>query len=223
MSPRPRTSRGSRREAHIEWLKLIDVSGPFLSVPVLTKEWPDLEPLDSAERDKLRRAHGDWQASGDRLAWIAFVLEELLGWQGLVRRDDMERHALPVAEHETVITPSFTLNDPASGDVRLLGMISDDSPVARVRGSDSPATPRTGWPSCAAPAGSNWGWRPTAGGGRWCGRLPGASRPLPSLTASPGQIHPNGSWFEPSFPCFSAGGGSPCRRLVSSRHCSGSR
>ena len=141
MSPRPRTSRGSRREAHIEWLKLIDVSGPFLSVPVLTKEWPDLEPLDGAERDKLRRAHGDWQASGDRLAWIVFALEELLGWQGLVRRDDMERHAVPVAEHDTVITPSFTLNDPASGDVRLLGMISDDSPVARVRGSDWPATP----------------------------------------------------------------------------------
>jgi hypothetical protein len=141
MSPRPRASRGSRREAHIEWLKLIDVSGPFLSVPVLTKEWPDLEPLDGAERDKLRRAHGDWQASGDRLAWIDFVLDELLGWQGLVHRDDMERLALPVAEHETVITPSFTLNDPTSGDVRLLGMISDDSPVARVRGSDWPATP----------------------------------------------------------------------------------
>jgi hypothetical protein len=141
MSPRPRTSRGSRREAHIEWLKLIDVSGPFLSVPVLTKEWPDLEPLDGAERDRLRRAHGDWQASGDRLAWITFVLEELLGWQELVHRDDMDRLALPVAEHETVITPSFTLNDPSSGAVRLLGMVSDGSPVARVRGSDWPATP----------------------------------------------------------------------------------
>ena len=141
MSPRPRASRGSRREAHIEWLKLIDVSGPFLSVPVLTAEWPDLEPLDGAERDRLRRVHGDWQASGDRLVWIAFVLEELLGWQGLVRRDDMDRLALPVAEHEAVITPSFTLTDPASGDVRLLGIISDDSPVARVRGSDWPATP----------------------------------------------------------------------------------
>jgi hypothetical protein len=50
MSPRPQTSRGSRRDAHIEWLKLIDISGPFLSVPVLIKEWPDLEPLDGAER-----------------------------------------------------------------------------------------------------------------------------------------------------------------------------
>jgi hypothetical protein len=97
--------------------------------------------LGAAERDRLRRAHGDWQASGDRLAWIAFVLEELLGWQELVRRDDVDRLALPVTEHEAVITPSFTLNDPASGDVRLLGMVSDDSPVVRVRGSDWPATP----------------------------------------------------------------------------------
>ena len=141
MSPRPRTSRGSRREAHIEWLKLIDVSGPFLSVPVLTAEWPDLEPLEPAMRDRLRRAHGDCQASGDQSSWITFVLEELLGWQGLVRRDDMDRLALAVAEHEAVIAPSFTLADPASGDVRLLGMVSDDSPVARVRGSDWPATP----------------------------------------------------------------------------------
>ena len=144
MSPDPGPGRtGSRTtQTHIDWLKLIDVSGPFLSVPVLTKEWPDLEPLDGAERDKLRRAHGDWQDSGDRRAWIAFVLEELLGWQELVRRDDMERHAVPVAERNTVITPSFTLNDPASGDVRLLGMISDNSPVARVRGSDCAGHPR---------------------------------------------------------------------------------
>ena len=141
MTPRPRTSRVPRREAHIEWLKLIDVSGPFLSVPVLTAEWPDLEPLEPAMRERVRREHGDWQAGGDRSSWIAFVLEELLGWQELVLRDDMNRLALPVAEHEAVIKPSFTLSDPASGDVRLLGMISDDSPVARVRGSDWPATP----------------------------------------------------------------------------------
>jgi hypothetical protein len=137
----PRTSRGSRREAHIEWLKLIDVSGPFLSVPVLTAEWPDLEPLEPALRERLRRAHSDWQASGDRSGWVAFLLEELLGWQGLVRQDDMDRLSLAVPEHEAVITPSFTLNDPASGDVHLLGMLTEDSPVARVRSSDWPATP----------------------------------------------------------------------------------
>jgi hypothetical protein len=134
-------SPASRREAHLEWLRLIEISGPFLSVPVLTAEWPDLEPLDLAGRDRLRRAHADWQATGDRAPWIDFVLEDLLGWQGLVRRDDMAALALEVAEHEAVITPSFTLTDPASGEVRLLGMVTDDSPVARVRGSDWPATP----------------------------------------------------------------------------------
>ena len=134
-------SPASRREAHLEWLRLIETSGPFLSVPVLTAEWPDLEPLDLAARDRLRRAHADWQATGDRAPWIDYVLEDLLGWQGLVRRDDMAALALEVAEHEAVITPSFTLTDPASGEVRLLGMVTDDSPVARVRGSDWPATP----------------------------------------------------------------------------------
>jgi hypothetical protein len=134
-------SPASRREAHLEWLRLIEISGPFLSVPVLTAEWPDLEPLDLAARDRLRRAHADWQATGDRAPWIDFVLEDLLGWHGLVRRDDMAALALEVAEHEAVITPSFTLTDPASGEIRLLGMVTDDSPVARVRGSDWPATP----------------------------------------------------------------------------------
>jgi len=130
-----------RGEAHIEWLKLIEVSGPFLSVPVLTKEWPDLEPLDGAARDRLRRAHVDWQADGDRAAWITFVLSELLGLGDAVSFGDFASLALEVPEHEAVITPSFTLADPASGDVCLLGLISDDSPMARVRGSDWPATP----------------------------------------------------------------------------------
>ena len=50
-----------RRQAHIDWLKLIEVSGPFLSVPVLTAEWPDLEPLDTKDKDRLRQEHRQWQ------------------------------------------------------------------------------------------------------------------------------------------------------------------
>jgi hypothetical protein len=46
-----------------------------------------------------------------------------------------------VPEHETTITPSFTLTDPGTSDIRLLGLVSDDSPVARIKGSDWPATP----------------------------------------------------------------------------------
>lgn len=133
---------GLRRDQHIEWLKLIEVSGPFLSVPVLTKEWPDLEPLDFGMRERLRRAHADWQVSGQRDEWIAFVLEDLLGWRDAVRlAGDFSDLALHVPEHEAVITPSFTLSDPLSGEIRLLGIISDESPVQRIAGSDWPATP----------------------------------------------------------------------------------
>ena len=132
-----------RRQAHIDWLKLIEVSGPFLSVPVLTAEWPDLEPLDGKARDRLRQEHRQWQEkpAANRDAWIAYVVDDLLGWQGAVQWTDMARLTLAVPEHETTITPSFTLIDPGTGDIRLLGLVSDDSPVARIKGSDWPATP----------------------------------------------------------------------------------
>ncbi len=132
-----------RRQAHIDWLKLIEVSGPFLSVPVLTAEWPDLEPLDTRARDLLRQQHRQWQedVAGNAGSWINFVLDDLLGWNGAVRRDGLGSLALDVPEHETTIIPSFTLADPGTGEIRLLGLVSEGSPAARVKGSDWPATP----------------------------------------------------------------------------------
>jgi hypothetical protein len=137
------TTWSGRRQAHVEWLKLIEVSGPFLSAPVLATEWPDLEPIGQHGLTQLRLAHQAWLeglAEG-KDAWIAFVLEYLLGWQGAVSFGISEEMALPVPEHDTAIAPSFTLSDPANGEVRLLGMVSDGSPVARIQGSDWPATP----------------------------------------------------------------------------------
>jgi len=135
-----------RRQTHIDWLKLIEVSGPFLSVPVLTAEWPDLEPLEAKARDRLRAEHRQWQENPavHRDDWIRYVVDDLLGWQGAVQHDDLtplSRLTLDVPEHETAITPSFALTDPATGDIRLLGLVTDDSPVARIKGSDWPATP----------------------------------------------------------------------------------
>ena len=132
-----------RRQAHIDWLKLIEVSGPFLSVPILTAEWPDLEALGTRARERLRQEHRQWQEDPARNTdtWIGYVLDELLGWNGTVQCDDLERFALGVPEHDVALVPTFTLADPESGQVRLLGLVSDGSPVARVSGSDWPATP----------------------------------------------------------------------------------
>ena len=132
-----------RRQVHIDWLKLIEVSGPFLSVPVLTAEWPDLEALDTRALERLRQEHRQWQEDPARNAagWIGYVLGELLGWDSAVQRVGLDQFALAVPEHEATLIPSFTLADPGTGQPVLLGLVSDGSPVARIAGSDWPATP----------------------------------------------------------------------------------
>ena len=76
---------------HRDWLALVEVTGPFLSLPVLRETWPTLEPIDSVERDTLRRAHGAWRddvTTGHHqgadlsvvqvLQWRAIVVDERL-------------------------------------------------------------------------------------------------------------------------------------------------
>jgi len=133
-----------RHQAHIEWLRYVEVNGPFLSLPVLATEWPDLEPLVDAERDRLRRAHRPWLLDAEEGAadWINYVLTDLLGWgEAVSLTDDLSMLSHEELEHSAVITPSFGLRDPATGDLRLLGLISKDSPVARIKESDWSATP----------------------------------------------------------------------------------
>ena len=50
---------------HNEWLSLLEVSGPFLSLPVLMRIFPQgLEEQDSEARKSLRIAHDEWEADG---------------------------------------------------------------------------------------------------------------------------------------------------------------
>jgi len=69
-------------EQHRDWLSLIEITGPFLSLPVLRATWPTLDPLDHRERDRLRAAHATWLDDPDngQQQWISYVLTDLLGW-----------------------------------------------------------------------------------------------------------------------------------------------
>ena len=50
---------------HNEWLSLLEVSGPFLSLPVLMRVFPQgLEEQDSEARKNLRIAHDEWEVDG---------------------------------------------------------------------------------------------------------------------------------------------------------------
>lgn len=69
---------------HAEWLSLVESSGPFLSMPVLLRVFPQgLEQRDAAKASGLREAYEDWLERGDKMpaihqAWIRHVLEKLL-------------------------------------------------------------------------------------------------------------------------------------------------
>ena len=68
---------------HAEWLSLVEVSGPFLSMPVLLKVFPQgLDAHDPEHLRSLRLAHEEWE---DRQAdpayhraWVRFVLTRTL-------------------------------------------------------------------------------------------------------------------------------------------------
>jgi hypothetical protein len=71
---------------HAEWLSLVESSGPFLSMPVLLRVFPQgLDLRDATRAAALRENYEDWLERGCPLAhvhtaWIRHVLENLLEW-----------------------------------------------------------------------------------------------------------------------------------------------
>ncbi|MGI5420322.1 Eco57I restriction-modification methylase domain-containing protein [Actinomadura luteofluorescens] len=128
---------------HADWLSLIDVSGPFLSVPVLRRVWPALDAIDKATRERLRQEH----AALPGRSWIDHVLRELLGWDELAHFTGLDALSMDVSEHHTRVAPSFALLEPGTTpgadakNVRLLGLVCDDRPTQRIKDSDWAATP----------------------------------------------------------------------------------
>ncbi|WP_017574761.1 Eco57I restriction-modification methylase domain-containing protein [Nocardiopsis kunsanensis] len=159
-NPQYRSGRDSA-EQHRNWLDLVEIDGPFLTLPVLLEEWPNgFEPLEKEERAQLRREHSRWQrdvAAGQQ-DWVRYVLGRMLGWQETLRTEGLEPLAMEVAEHDTSVTPAFALTTPdaaadvdAQGEagevkadsVRLLGLVLEPGqvPTARVRGESWSASP----------------------------------------------------------------------------------
>ena len=47
---------------HVDWLSLLEISGPFISLPVLLRVFPQgLEPRDAEAAKLLRQAYQEWQ------------------------------------------------------------------------------------------------------------------------------------------------------------------
>ncbi len=113
--------------ARHEWLNLLEVSGPFLAVPVLREVFPQgLEELDSSRAKRLRSAYEEWRdavdgddADRDKLhaAWIDEVLRTALEAddQLLKAGKDVPASIVELPEHDSVIAPELVFVDPTHG------------------------------------------------------------------------------------------------------------
>ncbi len=102
---------------HTEWLSLIEVSGPFLTVPVLQRALPQgLEPIEADLAAEVRRAHDEWRDDpGLHGQWIRWVLTSLLGFGDETLK---EGPAVPAtltyaaAEHGETLRPDLAVCEP---------------------------------------------------------------------------------------------------------------
>jgi len=117
---------------HAEWLALTEVAGPFLSLPVLLRAFPEgLDKLDSAVTRDVRLAYEEWLDNAGSLrpdpaihrAWVDYVLHTVLDWP----RDLLAAGpavpgtlAVTVPEHGETLRPDGVLLDPETRAPRLL-------------------------------------------------------------------------------------------------------
>ncbi len=117
--------------ANHEWLNLVEVSGPFLAVPVLREVFPQgLEELDTSRAKRLRGAYEEWRDAVDgddtdrdklHAAWIDEVLRTALEADDQLLRAGKDVHAsvTGLPEHDTTIAPELVFVDPTRGGTVL--------------------------------------------------------------------------------------------------------
>jgi hypothetical protein len=116
---------------HAEWLSLVPVSGPFLSLPVLMEAFnTGLEPHDPDLSRLLRQEYGNWQESFEKRKadpaphynWIKFVLTKTLELDDRVLAEGQaisQTLQAEVPEHHELLRPNIVLIDPNSKKPRL--------------------------------------------------------------------------------------------------------
>jgi hypothetical protein len=145
---------------HAEWLNLVEISGPFVSLPVLDRVFPQgLDSPDAAVVKRLALAYGEWAEETDdprgndaiHRQWVRMVLGELLELPGEVL---LEGSSVPsnlsvsIAEHRLNLAADWVVHDPVEAPgmrkPRLLVKLWPrpqrlDGPVSGDRWSATPA------------------------------------------------------------------------------------
>ena len=127
----------SAPSVHDDWLSLMEISGPFLAVPVLKEAFPQgLEELDATKRKRLRQAYEEWrealeledaQFSELHGAWIDEVLSRGLELDEDGKGDVLKRADWCIAnlqanlpEHGVTLSPALAVIDEQRANKPLL-------------------------------------------------------------------------------------------------------
>ena len=127
----------SAPSVHDDWLSLIEISGPFLAVPVLKEAFPQgLEELDATKRKRLRQAYEEWREALEledaqfaelHVAWIDEVLSRGLeldedGKGDVLKRSDWCAANLQATlpEHGVTLSPNLAVIDEQRANKPLL-------------------------------------------------------------------------------------------------------
>lgn len=127
----------SASDLHHDWLSLIEISGPFLAVPVLKDAFPQgLEELNASKRKRLRQAYEEWREALEledaqfaelHTAWIDEVLSRGLELDEDSKGDVLKRAGWCVAnlqanlpEHGVTLSPALAVVDEQRANKPLL-------------------------------------------------------------------------------------------------------
>jgi hypothetical protein len=142
---------------HTEWLSLTEVSGPFLSLPVLIRAFPQgLEKVDPALVPQLSAAYDEWRedqarparAAATHQAWVDYVLRTVLGFPVetiAIGQAIPESLKATVAEHGETLRPNLVIRNTEDGNARLLVSVypAEQALGKRVAGKRWSASPET--------------------------------------------------------------------------------
>lgn len=135
---------------HTEWLSLVEVSGPFLAVPVLEKAFPQgLDVVETPKRQRLRAAYEEWRDAVDdndplladlHREWIRLVFTEILEYDGSTLKTDAETsnaYMVSSPERTETFVPDWTVVSLSGDKPRLFVSIQPPgTDFERVRKDD---------------------------------------------------------------------------------------
>ena len=142
---------------HADWLSLVESSGPFVSLPVLMRVFPQgLDPRDPEQAKQLRLAYEEWQENrglaGKQRAWVMHVLTQTLLYPKELL---VEGQTLPpgltatMAEYGETLRPQLALVGPMGSELAgkpqlLINLYPSEQSLEKpVAGKHWKATPGT--------------------------------------------------------------------------------